>query len=53
MSLWICLLYTSQYSDIIFGDQNEWEIASGVPHIPFEALDADYEIAKEAYLRCV
>ena len=39
-----------QYSDIIFGDQNEWEIASGVPHIPFEALDADYEIAKEAYL---
>jgi len=44
------LFQMMQYSDIIFGDQNEWEIASGVPHIPFEALDADYEIAKEAYL---
>ena len=44
------LFQMMQYSDIIFGDQNEWEVASGVPHIPFEALDADYEIAKEAYL---
>lgn len=43
------LFQMMQYSDIIFGDQNEWEIASGVPHIPFEALDADYEIDKEAY----
>ena len=43
------LFQMMQYSDIIFGDQNEWEIASGVPNIPFEALDADYEIDKEAY----
>ncbi len=39
-----------QYSDIIFGDQNEWEVASGVPHIPFEALDSDYVMDSEAYL---
>lgn len=39
-----------QYSDIIFGDQNEWEVASGERHIPFEALDADYEMDREAYL---
>lgn len=39
-----------QYSDIIFGDQNEWEVASGVAHIPFEAMDDSYLIDKEAYL---
>lgn len=38
-----------QYSDIIFGDQNEWEVASGVKHVPFEALDADYKIDQVAY----
>ncbi len=36
------LFQMMQYSDIIFGDQNEWEVASGVPHIPFEALDENY-----------
>ena len=45
------LFQMMQYSDIIFGDQNEWEVASGVPHIPFEALDENYEIDKEAYLK--
>ena len=38
-----------QYSDIVFGDQNEWEVASGVKHIPFNALDAGYVINREAY----
>ncbi len=40
-----------EYSGFIFGDQNEWEIASGLPHIPFEAMDADYDLDDEAYLR--
>ncbi len=40
-SLAMCSIQMMQYSDIIFGDQNEWEVASGVTHIPFEALDAE------------
>ena len=43
------LFQLMQYSDIIFGDQNEWEVASGERHIPFEALSADYEIDRQAY----
>jgi len=39
-----------QYSDFIFGDQNEWELASGLPHIPFEAKDSQYVLDLEAYL---
>lgn len=38
-----------QFSDIIFGDQNEWEVASGEKHVPFEALDANYVMDREAY----
>ncbi len=38
-----------RYSDIVFGDQNEWEVVTGVKHVPFEALDADYEIDHAAY----
>ena len=38
-----------QYSDIVFGDQNEWEVASGVPHIPFVATDDKCELDKDAY----
>lgn len=38
-----------QHSDVIFGDQNEWEVASGVPHIPFEARTAAYTIDRAAY----
>lgn len=38
-----------RYSDIVFGDQNEWEVASGIRHIPFLAEDARYEIDAEAY----
>ena len=43
------LFLLMQYSDIIFGDQNEWEIASGVRHIPFPALNSEYQIDKESY----
>ena len=38
-----------QYSDIVFGDASEWELASGMPHIPFEATTSDYRIDVEAY----
>lgn len=38
-----------RYSDIVFGDQNEWEVATGIKHIPFAAPDATYEIDREAY----
>lgn len=43
------LFQLMQHSDIIFGDQNEWEIAGGVPHIPFEASDVDYRLDRLAY----
>jgi 2-dehydro-3-deoxygluconokinase len=39
-----------QYSDMIFGDQNEWEVASGVSHIPFTAKDSHFEIDRDAYI---
>lgn len=39
-----------QHSDIIFGDQNEWEVAGGVPHIPFRATSAGYAVDRGAYL---
>ena len=39
-----------EYSSFIFGDQNEWEVGSGLKHIPFEAEDASYQIDKAAYL---
>lgn len=38
-----------EYSGFVFGDQNEWEVASGLKHIPFKALDTNYEIDKAAY----
>lgn len=38
-----------QYSDFIFGDQNEWEVASGVPHIPINNMYADTELDMKAY----
>lgn len=39
-----------EYSSFIFGDQNEWEVGSGLKQIPFEAKDATYEIDDAAYL---
>ncbi|MCH3992561.1 MAG: sugar kinase [Prevotella sp.] len=38
-----------QYSEMIFGDQNEWEVASGVPQIPFTAKDSHFKIDRNAY----
>lgn len=36
-------------SEFVFGDQDEWEVASGMKAIPFEAPDADYELDLNAY----
>lgn len=38
-----------QYSDFIFGDQGEYEVATGLPRVPFKAVDAHAEIDMEAY----
>ena len=38
-----------QHSTFIFGDQNEWEVASGLPHIPFTASDSNYRLDIPAY----
>jgi len=38
-----------QYSDFIFGDQGEFEVATGYPRIPFTATDANAELDMEAY----
>lgn len=38
-----------QYSDFIFGDQGEYEVATGLPRVPFKAVDAHAEIDLEAY----
>ncbi|MGI6231237.1 MAG: sugar kinase [Prevotella sp.] len=40
-----------QYSQFIFGDQNEWRVASGMDPIPFTALDSSYQWDMEAYRR--
>ena len=38
-----------QYSDFIFGDQGEYEVATGMPRVPFKAADAQAEIDMQAY----
>ncbi|MBQ7422175.1 MAG: sugar kinase [Prevotella sp.] len=38
------------HADIIFGDQGEYEVVSGLKHVPFEAQSADYGIDTEAFL---
>ena len=40
-----------QYSTFIFGDQNEWYVASGLDPIPFKALDESYQFDIDAYRR--
>ena len=40
-----------QYSDFIFGDQNEWEVATGVPHIHVDNMQADTQLDMDAYRR--
>ena len=39
------------HSSFIFGDQNEWKVASGMEPIPFTALGEDYTFDQEAYRR--
>ena len=44
------------HADIIFGDQGEYEVISGMKRVPFEALSSDYpldSVAFEAYLEKV
>ena len=38
-----------QYSDFIFGDQDEWEMATGVKQVPMNHMMADTELDMEAY----
>ncbi len=40
-----------QYSDYIFGDQDEWAVATSVPKISEEGMMADSELDMEAYGR--
>ena len=40
-----------QYSDYIFGDQDEWAVATGVPKISEEGMFADTKLDMEAYGR--
>ena len=40
-----------QYSDFIFGDQDEWEMATGMKKISEEHMMADSELDMEAYGR--
>jgi len=38
-----------QYSDYIFGDQDEWEVATGVKQIPMNHMMADTHLDMDAY----
>ena len=38
-----------QYSDFIFGDQDEWEIATAVPQVPMGHMQADTVLDMDAY----
>ncbi|MBO4475543.1 MAG: sugar kinase [Bacteroidales bacterium] len=40
-----------QYSDYIFGDQDEWAVATGVPKIPEDGMMAGSRLDMEAYGR--
>ena len=40
-----------QYSDYIFGDQDEWEVATGIPKIPEDKMLSSTELDMEAYGR--
>ena len=37
-----------QYSDFIFGDQDEWEVATGVPQVPMTHMQADTVLDMDA-----
>ena len=40
-----------KYSAFVFGDQNEWYVATGLEPIPFNALDKSYRFDLDAYRR--
>lgn len=40
-----------QYSDFIFGDQDEWEVATAVPQVPMLHMKADTVLDMDAYGR--
>ena len=40
-----------QYSDFIFGDQDEWEVATGVKQVPMGHMMADTQLDMDAYGR--
>ena len=40
-----------QYSDFIFGDQDEWEVATGAKQVPMDQMMADSALDMEAYRR--
>jgi 2-dehydro-3-deoxygluconokinase len=40
-----------KYSSFVFGDQDEWYVASGLEPIPFTALDASYRFDLDEYRR--
>lgn len=40
-----------QYSDFIFGDQDEWEIVTGVPQVPMDHMREDTILDMDAYRR--
>ena len=40
-----------QYSDFIFGDQDEWEVATGVRQVPMDQMMADSTLDMDAYRR--
>ena len=39
----------ASHADIIFGDQGEYEVVSGMKRVPFEALSADYQTDDAAF----
>ena len=40
-----------QHADIIFGDEGEWELTSGLRRVPYEALSSDYPVRTADYER--
>lgn len=40
-----------QQADVIFGDQGEYEIITGMPRVPFLATDENYEMDLQAFER--
>lgn len=40
-----------QYSDFIFGDQDEWQVASGVKQVPMDHMTAGSQLDMDAYRR--